>query len=240
MLHLVHEWESRIQQQVAQRTQHARQCALIGYGQPLDEPLWPVIDRLWALGLATSGSCAGHPQSESSLWSMSYVVFRHQAEDRSRWRRLALAVLECQGFPGVTHQVESGALTIHYTDRGRVSGETKWRQGLQGWIVAIDEAAWQSLSEGETWNAWDGSAQAVPEDIDPARLLTQEWQSYLQEIREHDERDFLVLALGMDAQSVSDLATRMSWPLDDTTTRWARVWDAWRERQSEACHPFGS
>ena len=172
MINYIHDWEGRIQQQTDQRAEPARQCALAGYGRPVDEPLWPVLERLWALGLATSGSCAGHRQAESGLWSMSYVVFRHQAGDTSRWQQVALAVLGVRGLAGVSHQVTPGTLHIMYSDRGWASGEAKWRQGLQDWIVAIDEAAWQSLSEDKVWEAWEGPALAVPQDIDPARMYT--------------------------------------------------------------------
>ncbi len=231
-------WEALIRQQAVQRSQHARQCALAGYGQPVDEPLWPVLDRLWALGLVTSGSCAGHPSPNSALWSKSYVIFRHQSDVRMRWRRLVWTILEQSGAPGVTHQVESDALKIIYSDRGWLSGEVKWRQGIQDWVVAIDEAAIQTLSDGEVWNAWDGPALVVPDNINPSRLYTEEWHDYLKEIRQHDERDFHVLTLGMDAHSLSDVATQMSWSLDDITTRWNHVWDVWRERQFDAVHPF--
>ena len=43
-------WASLVRTQEILRPLHVRQIHLAGLGQPLDPPLWPIIDRLWALG----------------------------------------------------------------------------------------------------------------------------------------------------------------------------------------------
>lgn len=230
-------WDALLAEQRDLRPQHMRQCLLAGYGQPLDDALWPVIDRLWALGIATSGSCQGHPLTDIT-YSNSYISVKDRISQHTRWQRVFLAILARPVTAGVSHYIETNAMNIAYSHRGLLPIQEKWQRGIQDWIDAIDHAAQASLNADELWAPWPGPCLDVPLDIDPAALFTMEWQHYLSELDTHSTQDRIVMEFGLLDSTLADVALRFGWPLSEVESGWRRGWAGWRERQAMAVTPL--
>ena len=218
-------WNDLLSQQFALREQHARQCALAGYGQPLDEALWPVIERFWALGIPTTGSCQGHPQGNGE-WSQSFVLIRHRPGIAARWNTLVLGLLDVVGMPGVQHKVFARGWECCYTDRGEHTPEVRWRHGLNDWLEVLDTVGNRTIQQqGLTWEPWSGPALAVPQDIVVTPGFTDRLLAFRRQLSPDDH---LILTLGLELSNLEEVAHRLNRPLDRINSAWQHVWEAWR------------
>lgn len=58
---------------VQHRTGHYPSLARIADSMPLDHAIMPLLGRLWALGMTTWGSCAGHWDVDDQRYTISWI-----------------------------------------------------------------------------------------------------------------------------------------------------------------------
>lgn len=224
-------WDELVQLQAAQRAMHARWAALEGYGQPMDEALWPIIERFWALGIHTRGSCQGHPSPDEAAWSQTFVTLNITTESESRWQRLVLAMLRGQGVAGVEFLVSSSTIHSEYSSRfgKQLTLEQKWRHALGNWIAALDNAGRECLQYEAPWQPWVSGAAEVPEAVRLDGLLTRAYPQYLHALDDPHHHTVLYRFDGWDWDHIATF-TRTNPAV--AQQRWEEVWDDWLAHQN--------
>ncbi len=217
-------WNDLVNQQLALREQHSRQCALAGGGQPLDNEMWPIIDRFWSLGIMTTGSCQGHPRADGQ-WSQSYVVVRGCIDGTvDRWHALVLGLLDVMTVAGVDHKVSKSGWECHYIDfLGELTLEAKWRHGLNDWVEVLDKVGTRTIQQqGLTWEPWAGPALEVPPSINVTHGFTDKLLAFRMRL---SPDDLMILDMGMDFSTLQEVALLTKRSIDQVRATWQRLWE---------------
>jgi hypothetical protein len=159
-------WRQLVAAQEANRADHARRIQLAGWGQPLDPLLWPVIDRLWALGLPTHASCQGHPSADTAITWIRFSNFLEHDDSTAghRWKRFYYAFHRLQGFAMVATRQDLFASYPTRT-RGLPFAERQARV-LRRWAAIADAAGRECLQHEPPWEPWAGPAVGIPAAVD--------------------------------------------------------------------------
>jgi hypothetical protein len=192
-------WRQLVATQEADRADHARRIQLAGWGQPLDPLLWPVIDRLWALGLSTHASCQGHPSKDTAITWIRFSNFLERDDPTAgrRWKRFYHAFHRLQGFAMVATRQDMFA---SYPTRARsLPFADRQARVLRRWAAIADAAGRECLQHEPPWEPWAGPAVGVPAAIDPGPSLADflhelPWPQHLVVIQRLDGRPWAGVA----------------------------------------------
>ncbi|PSR21553.1 MAG: hypothetical protein C7B47_17240 [Sulfobacillus thermosulfidooxidans] len=217
-------WTELVNQQRELRAQHIRQCTLAGGGQPVDDEMWPIIDRLWSLGIMTTGSCQGHPQADGS-WSPSYVVVRGCRDGTvHRWHEVVLGLLDVPAVAGIEHRITKLGWACHYSDcLGELTLETKWRHGLNDFMEVLDRVGTRILQrQGLTWEPWAGPALEVPPTIQVIPDFTTKYLAFRQRL---SAEELMIFDLGLEFSSLAEVAPLIKRSIEQVRDTWHRLWN---------------
>lgn len=243
MPHHVDQWQRCGAAQEAQRRDLARRITIAGSGTSLDPDLWPVIERFWALGIPTIGSCAGHlyPTANGAQRSQLFVTvnFLMGAGPRRRWRRFVQAVVTQRPVAGAMIQVSATSVSAEFSNHaGRQwSLEAKAQHVLDNLCSALNVAGLSSLAAGARWDPWDGPAPDVPDAVRLEPLNSMEYVSY-----KHGQARAVSSVVDARIRGLSwdTIARRTSCSVVEARRRWDVYWAEWIARQDTATSRFPS
>lgn len=218
-------WTSLVRTQEILRPLHVRQIHLAGWGQALDPPLWPIIDRLWALGLPTAGSCAGHDFQNGPFVSFLRRFTWDTAQTR-RWHQVVEAFLQPVRIPGALFMATTLGLQVQYVGDVDSSFAESNARVLQAWCDKLDKAGELCASQEPPWQPWAGPALDVPVICDPRHLKTP-FVVYLHSL---DRLSQYVIHSHLNGIDWTTIAQETQQPLAVLQTRWKTFWADWMTR----------
>ncbi len=228
-------WEQRIHTQAAARTDHARRLGLAGFGQFLDPLLWPIIDRLWALGLPTTGSCQGHEMYGNpygypvTFVSMGFDLME-DAATRSRWHQLIAEFLTPQVAPGIVFAVTTLGLETRYLHYPPGTFDTLHKHALSLWCQKLDTVGRACLLREIPWEPWPGPALDVPAVVDFSHLRS----SFAADLDILDPWKKAVIFSHIRGASWSHIAGTVHRSPADLMRVWDTFWSEWLAREHTA------
>lgn len=235
------DWESLVQAQTERQAEASRCTALAGYGQPMDPAMWPIIERFWALGIPTAGSCQGHQISETS-WSETFVSVDLWGASPSviqRRHQIVLALVDQRPVAGA--EIHVTATSVYCTYRNWVGQHRtmsqKWLLGLQAIIEALDTAGRYCVEHEPAWEPWSGPAPGVPDAVDPVRLGTEEWHAFLRGL---DRPTWTCVTDRLIGRSWEQTAQDNGMSIEQAKAQWEKVWQNWLDQQDRASTPLSA
>ncbi|CAB1129495.1 protein of unknown function [Candidatus Hydrogenisulfobacillus filiaventi] len=193
-----------------------------GWGQPPDPPVVPIVLRLWRMGIATDGSCAGHRGSPT------YITVRPGATEvgEAHWHTLAVIGLRAQWPRGCSVAWSASGVEARYSPlaaedpafahRVRTSLLRQMRRLLDAMGHVWD-------ASGLSWTPWE--PVPVPDGVEPATLGTEAWFAFW---RARSESERLVAELRWVGQSWSAIALETGLAADACRRMWTDLWSGWR------------
>lgn len=191
---------------------------LSSLGQPLDDGLWPILDRFWALGLSTQGSCAGHQVGDVTFVAVN-ARLRGDVTTVARWLMPAVT-------PRAIFTVSVAGFETQYPlATSEAAYAALHERALPWWCGKLDQAGRDCVLDYPDWEPWDGPALDVPSAVDANTLLTP-FIGYLGTL---DPATEMVVRqhLSSVAATWEALATRLHEPVDRVIDRWESAWQEW-------------
>lgn len=163
-------WHERVEKILATQDDAERRIAISGYGKGLDQDLWPIIARFWALGLLTGGSCSGH-----SFESFTFVNLRrtHDVASNIRRRHLVDAFLTPARAPGVIFGANVMGFESRYpttTPEDHPDFVRRRALALGLWVEKLDHVGQLCTKQEAPWDSWEGPCSHVPPTVDLRRM----------------------------------------------------------------------
>ncbi len=218
-------WMELVRYQETGRAMHERQVALSSFGQSLDSGLWSILDRFWALGLPTQGSCTGHHVTNFTFVTLN-ARSRWDVATTARWRRLVDEWLAPAVTPGVLFTVSGTGFETQYPGAtSEAEYAAVYTRALQWWCDKLDRAGRDCALHHPAWEAWDGPALDVPSTVDANHLLT----PFIRYLGTLDPTSEMVVRqhLTLITATWETLATQLQEPVDSVIHRWESAWDGW-------------
>lgn len=159
-------WNVLVAEQTARRPVNHLKTIVSGGGLPIDPELWPVLERLWALGIPTAGSCVGH---SNTGYTYAFVSISGLSDPKTEWYARCRRVLEAHLAPinpaVGRFSVSPNILRVQYappsTDPKHFAAYRA--EALAQWCNRLDVAGQHCLADGQIWTPWDVLPRDVPD-----------------------------------------------------------------------------
>ena len=220
-------WMDRVNTQTALRMHHDRQIRLAGWGVALDAPLWPIIDRLWALGILTVGSCVGHYDAPGAH---AFVAVARSYFDKAayrRWMRIVESFIEPTISPGIVFAVTVDRLESRYYPNESESYADLRTRALSLWCDKLDVAGRACLEQEPLWEPWSGPALDVPSTVEPERML----MDFVEYMNTLEKKTRWVFSDRLKGIPWARIARDTHQTIPDARAMWNAGWVEWVSRQ---------
>lgn len=226
VVHIMHVdlWMRRIDRYMAHKSAWTRRMTLAGFGQEPDEPIFPLLCRFWALGIPTTGSCAGHIWSTTHYANLFVVVAARSSFAQAQWRRVVNAWWDYPQWGGGTQLL----INAHVAE-WRLLPPDSIRDGilrlqqLRALIVErLDTIGPHLIEDPMPDVGWHGPAPHVPSHIET--LPAWDWVHF---VRRYPQLYQDVVTARLDGWAWHQIAQDYAVTIPIARSIWQEVWDAW-------------
>lgn len=217
-------WDERVNLAKVQRPVSERRLTLAGYGRVVDSLLWPILDRFWALGIPTRGSCQGHRVSDHTPPRM-FVTVTSGPEPalRRRWLAAVNAFLTPITMPYALFGVDVLGFHVQWhADSPEFPAQQA--QVLQVFRDKLDTAGRALVaSDPDDWSVWSMPDPGVPDAVD-LRNVELPFAMFLSQ---QPRRVELLVSRRLDGNDWNTIARMLQWTETACREAWDVFWDAW-------------
>ncbi|MCY0885786.1 MAG: hypothetical protein OWV35_07880 [Firmicutes bacterium] len=183
------------------------------------------MERFWALGLPTQGSCAGHWAPEFRPQTFVTTSIPDEPSARRRWQRLAAAFLAAPWPYDVVACVTPISFTVEYGEGPAARFQQKQTAVLAIWARVLDTVGVAALATEPAWGPWPGPALDVPRTVDPVRMLDGLAFAHWLHAQNPDTKSLVDRRLSGVAWAT--LAQELGQPAWVLKARYAALWAEW-------------